>query len=860
MAHCHARAKYARVKSERPIMSRLCLFLGVAVTICVGVVLDGRASAQAYVIKDGSAKSVIVLPEGAQGLYRHSAEELQKYLGQLTGVRPEIVAPQDIAKQPKEIALLFVGGPEMNELVKKAAEVGKISFKNLKPEGFLLKTIQVEGRSALVIAGNDEAGTLYGVYDWLERQGVVFQITNDIIPQPKSVLVLNVLDIRSEPSFVQRGFAIASCYETRSIWSYPDIVRFIDQMAKLKMNYLIWHMFSHEPYLEESFQGEKKLMGDQATWEGGYTLPAFDFGPHKVEDYFVGKEAFQKFGKKYMAPDEWQGVRDQDQVFASARDLLQRVIKYAKTRNIKVWVALESLDELAPNLARYTRRPKAGRPYVPFHGAYACPTDENLYKINEIRLQALIQSYPEAEGFLFPMNEGYPECSDSEEQELVKRERPKYEGMIDPIKKYYADAAVFGSIDSAIENAIGGVNLVQKMLEVRDRISPKTKIGVAVWGRAYLLPTLDKVLPKDVSLVANDTSGVWTPTGVPMQLYGGMGDRSRIFMHVVDDDTGMIGMQFHVRLYYRDRMLEGSLENGVQGLAPIGDRFRGEEHLAKYLAEGAWNPHITPDQFYHDYARRIFGERAEGAMFRAFMTLEDMEGYKGYHHQKPERITLMACCSPPDELKIAKQYAEQPDPYDGPVFESWKPFIKLLPTKIDLLSAEVALERQALSYMKMAEATAAPGSLDEIHYLENKTEAYAQMMEAFIQLDQAYVMFDTTFQIDPMTQRQELVARLDETLRQFQKAKLTARSSAETWSKIVDNVSDLGVLWRLNTYVVTGTDLISQFVQNIDDYHHGRPYLDEVAWDKIFSPIPIVTKRTDFKRAKSAVPDPGPQP
>src|SRR6266478_31169 len=108
---------------------------------------------------------------------------------------------------------------------------------------------------------------------------------------------------------------------------------------------------------------KKKLMGDQATWEGGYTLPAYDFGPHKVEDYFVGKDAFEKFGKKYMAPDEWQGVRDQDQVYAAARDLLQRVIRYAKTRNIKVWVALESLDELAPNLARYTRRPKAGRPY-----------------------------------------------------------------------------------------------------------------------------------------------------------------------------------------------------------------------------------------------------------------------------------------------------------------------------------------------------------------------------------------------------------------------------------------------------------------------------------------------------------------
>jgi hypothetical protein len=830
-----------------------------AIALIVGLFFREHASAQSYVVKDGNAKSVIVLQDGAQGLYRHSAEELQKYIGQLTGVRPDIVGPKDVSGRPKDNALLLVGGPEANELVKQAAQGGKINFSNLKSEGFLLKTIKMGERPALVIGGNDEAGTLYGTYDWLERQGIAFQITSDIIPQTKTALVLNELNVRSEPAFVQRGFGIASCYETRSIWSYPDIVRFIDQMAKLKLNYLIWHMFSHEPYLEESFQGERKLMGDEASWEGGYTLPSYDFGPRKVEDYFVGKATFEKFGKKYMAPDEWQGVRDQDQVYATARDLLQRVIKYAKSRNIKVWVALESLDELAPNLARYTRRPNVQLPYSPYHGAYACPTDENLYKINEIRFKTLLQSYPEAEGFIFWVNEGYPVCQSAEDQKLVKNERSKYAGVPELIDKYYKDVARFNSSDSAVHNSIGSVHLVQKIVEVRDQVSPKTKIGVGLWGRAYLLPTLDKVLPKDVLIVDNETSGVWTPGGVPMQLYGGMGDRDRIFMHVGDDDTGMIGMQFHVRLYYRDRMLEGALENGVAGVTELGDRFRGEEHLAKYMADGSWNAHLTPDQFYHQYARQIFGAQAEAAMFQAFMALEDMEGYKGYHSNKPDHIRLMACCSPPDELKIAKQYAEQPNPYDGPAFRDWESFVKLVPEKVGLLSGELALERQALSFMKTAEATAAPGSLDELHYLENKTEAYAQMIEAFIQFDQACATYDSAFHLDRSVQRQEFVAQLDESLRQFQQAKITARYSAETWSKIVDNVSDLGVLWRLNTFVVMGMDLVSQFIQNIDNYHHGKFYLNQVAWERVFSPLPIITKRTGFERPEPESPPKPPQ-
>ena len=219
-------ADQRRPIDDKIMAVQLRFFAAVVTALSLGLFLGGEASAQTYVVRDGNAKSVIVLQDGAQGLYRHAAEELQKYIGQLTGVRPDIVTPGEISGRPKDEVLLIVGGPEANTLTKQAAQAGKISFSNLKPEGFLLKTIKIGERPALVIGGNDEAGTLYGAYDWLERQGIVFQITNDIIPQTKTSLALNNLDIRSEPAFVQRGFGIASCYETRSIWSYADIVKY----------------------------------------------------------------------------------------------------------------------------------------------------------------------------------------------------------------------------------------------------------------------------------------------------------------------------------------------------------------------------------------------------------------------------------------------------------------------------------------------------------------------------------------------------------------------------------------------------------------------------------------------------------
>src|SRR5580698_9522751 len=241
--------------------------------LIAGALFGGPASAQTYVVKDGTAKAAIVLEEGAPDLDRHSAEELQKYVGELTGAHLDIIAPREVSGRAKDEALLLVGGPAVNPLVKKAAPAAQLDFRGLKPEGFLLRTIELDGRPALVIGGNDEAGDLYGAYDWLERQGIVFQITNDIIPNHRDSLPLDRLNVRSEPSFSQRGFGIASCYETRSMWSYVDMVRSLDQMAKMKFNFLIWHMFSPEPYLEYSYRGEKKQMGDSRDWRGGYLLP-----------------------------------------------------------------------------------------------------------------------------------------------------------------------------------------------------------------------------------------------------------------------------------------------------------------------------------------------------------------------------------------------------------------------------------------------------------------------------------------------------------------------------------------------------------------------------------------------------------
>jgi hypothetical protein len=88
--------------------------------------------------------------------------------------------------------------------------------------------------------------------------------------------------------------------------------------------------------------------------------------------------------------------------------------------------------------------------------------------------------------------------------------------------------------------------------------------------------------------------------------------------------------------------------------------------------------------------------------------------------------------------------------------------------------------------------------------------------------------------------------RLDERLQKFLQAQRLALSSAGKWVARLDHVPDLGVLYRMNTFMVTGTELVVRFMENTVSFHRGKPYLKQVNWDKVFSPLPIIDEAPDL--------------
>ncbi len=782
------------------------------------------ASSTDYLVREGKPRAVIVVDEQSGPFYRWVASEVARYVDTITGARLPVVTTTGFHARPGSTAIV-IGGPSANRLVREAAGTA-IRFDDLKADGFLLRATHRNGATLLLAGGNDEASTMYAAYELLERLGVTFLAHKDILPEKMATLALPALDVRSESPFPRRGFLISNIYPNRGIWNLAEVKRFLDQMAKMKMNYLQFFWFEHEPWINFGFRGENKLLGDATGPETGYLTWRYNYGSNLIKDLPVGKELFG--GRRKMAPAEFQNVETPEDAFRTAKSFLNEIIRYAKTRKIKVWLCVDPTT-LPGNLARFATR--AANYEVPFHpilGTHMCPADPELHEMNENRLRALVETYPEAEGYFLYIPEMFPDCKDALNRSVLEAEAKHFDGLIklwQPYTGYERDPKV------VIESNAGSVYIVKKMIEARDRIAPQAKVGIGGIGRGFLLPYLDKMFPKSIPLTDMESRAIWTAKGVPMEDFGGMGARERTLVPRMDDDSDMFGPQFNLNLYYKDRMLEGSLENGVAGFAGQLNRVRGTEQNTRYLAEGAWKPHLTPDAFYEEYARRIFGEKARGEMQAAFHKLEENEEYLGWTGRGN-----FGCCGVIPEVALAYRLYQQPNPFDGP--ENFAGFVKTSRERIEQYERSRELLGEALARLDAAAPLVSPRGRGEIEFLRNRTASYRMLLDTLVTARRAYIAFDEAFRLRSQMPYTEFQRKLDASMALFTEARKKGRATTEKFAGFMDHDSDLGVLYRANLFLVTGMELVEQTMQDLVNFHHGRPYTRAVAWNKIYIDFP----------------------
>ena len=137
------------------------------------------------IAKDGAGTAVIVLAKDASAPVRHAADELKRFLKEVTGAELPVVTDGG-ADSPR----ILVG-----EAAARLADA-KFSTEGLGPDGLVIRTV---GRD-LILAGGEPRGTLYAVYTFLEDQVGCRWWTPEAstIPQ-RPTLVFEALDLGYVP-------------------------------------------------------------------------------------------------------------------------------------------------------------------------------------------------------------------------------------------------------------------------------------------------------------------------------------------------------------------------------------------------------------------------------------------------------------------------------------------------------------------------------------------------------------------------------------------------------------------------------------------------------------------------------------
>ncbi len=160
--------------------------------------LAAASAHAATIVDEGEPRAAIVLPADADAILTDAAALLADYIEQASGAVIPVIA--EGTAPPEDAVLIHLGATSY------AAPV-LASFGDLADDGFVIRTPD-EGH--IVIAGPTDAGTRFGVYEFLERYvGVRW-----LLPGPHGTSVpanatigVPAADIRQAPAFFSRKFS-----------------------------------------------------------------------------------------------------------------------------------------------------------------------------------------------------------------------------------------------------------------------------------------------------------------------------------------------------------------------------------------------------------------------------------------------------------------------------------------------------------------------------------------------------------------------------------------------------------------------------------------------------------------------------
>jgi hypothetical protein len=210
----------------------------------------------------GKSSPLFVSEEDYPGVIR-AVEDLQDDIGRVTNTEPRIY----INKLPALEQVILIGTLGKNPVIDKLVKDGKLDVEDIKGrwESFIIQDLEdpLHGvKRALVIAGSDKRGTIYGIYDLSVNIGVSpwYWWADVPVEHNPDLFMLPGRYTRGEPAVKYRGIFINDEAPALSGWAYEKFGGFnhkfyenvFELILRLRGNYLWPAMWGRAFYVDDT--------------------------------------------------------------------------------------------------------------------------------------------------------------------------------------------------------------------------------------------------------------------------------------------------------------------------------------------------------------------------------------------------------------------------------------------------------------------------------------------------------------------------------------------------------------------------------------------------------------------------------
>lgn len=186
------------------------------------------------------------------------------------------------------------------------------------------------------INGGSSAALLNGVYWFVEQLGCVFEFSGEVLPQKSDSTILPDLELKHVPSIKQRGIRMhLNFVQDQSFFTKAEFESFIDNIARQKMNYLMFHMYTSQAWYPFTYRGTKHL-----------ELELGNLGRKSIDPGMIGRDKVKV--KDHWYPADLEHITDPEELLAAVYERYKDLMKRCHERGITTAVSIEpeSLPEL----------------------------------------------------------------------------------------------------------------------------------------------------------------------------------------------------------------------------------------------------------------------------------------------------------------------------------------------------------------------------------------------------------------------------------------------------------------------------------------------------------------------------------